>query len=226
MIMHIKTGQRAGGMLNLARDRTNTFNTSYNELWRKKYIKVIGAGPADIQQPYSWGSHASRLVKVIRAGHYDVKLTDSEFKTIVTWIDLNAPYYPRYDCAYPDNLTGRSPLNNKQLRRLSDLTKVPFTKIAAHNSNLGPQVSFDRPKLSPCLKKFKDHTDPEYLEALAIIEAGSKMLKNRPRAEMPGFRACTIDRLRQRQYMARQQIELRSRRSIQKGLRLYDTPSQ
>ena len=165
------------------------------------------------------------MVNAIRAGHNDVKLTDSEFETIVTWIDLNAPYYPRYDCAYPENLTGRSPLNNKQLKRLSELTKVPFSKIAAHNSNLGPQVSFDRPKLSLCLQHFKDPKEPEYLEALAIIEAGSLMLKNRPRADMPGFQACTIDQQRQQQYSARQQIELNNRRSIQQGLKLYDTSS-
>jgi hypothetical protein len=219
-------GKKAADKLILARDRTNTFNTSYNELWRKKYIKSIGAGPSDIQKPYSWGSHASKLVKVIRSGHKDVKLTDSEFETIVTWIDLNAPYYPRYDCAYPENLTGRSPLNNKQLKRLSELTKVPFSRIAAHNSNLGPQVSFDRPKLSPCLQHFKNTKEPDYLEALAIIEAGSLMLKNRPRADMPGFQACSIDQQRQQQYIARQQIELRNRRSIQEGLKLYDTPSQ
>ena len=119
-----------------------------------------------------------------------------------------------------------SPLNNKQLKRLSDLTKVPFTKIAAHNSNLGPQVSFDRPELSPCLNKFKDSKEPDYLEALAIIEAGSLMLKKQPRADMPDFQACTIDQQRQQQYTARQQIELQNRRSIQQGLKYYDTSSQ
>jgi hypothetical protein len=219
-------GKEAAEKLNLARDRTNTFNTSYNELWRKKYIAAIGAGPSDIQKPYSWGSHASKLVKLLRAGHEDVKLTDAEFETIVTWIDLNAPYYPRYDCAYPENLTGRSPLNNQQIRRLSELTKVPFTRIAAHNTNLGPQISFDRPQLSPCLKNFKDTKEPNYIEALAIIEAGSLMLKKRPRADMPGFEACAIDQRRQQKYTARQRIELNNRRSIQEGLKLYDTSSQ
>jgi hypothetical protein len=219
-------GKEATKKLNLARDRTNTFNTSYNELWRKKYITAIGAGPSEIQKAYSWGSHASKLVKLLRDGHEDVKLTDAEFETIVTWIDLNAPYYLRYDCAYPDNLTGRSPLNNQQIKRLSELTKVPFTRIAAHNSNLGPQVSFDRPHLSPCLQKLKDAKGPEYLEALAIIDAGSQMLKKRPRADMPGFQACPIDQRRQQQYIARQQIELNNRRSIQEGIKLYDTSSQ
>jgi len=212
-----------GKKLNLAGDRTNTFNTSYNELWRKKYIKCIGAGPAEIQQPYSWGSHASKLVNVIRAGR---RLNSAEFETIVTWIDLNGPYYPRYDSAYPDNLTGRSPLNNKQIDRLSKLTGVPFAKLANHNNNSGPQLSFDRPHLSPCLANFKDTSDSEYIEALSIIRAGSRMLQERPRADMPGFQACTVDQKRQEQYVMRQQTELRNRQAIRKGQKLYDAHPQ
>ena len=215
-----------GKKLNLAGDRTNTFNTSYNELWRKKYIKSIGAGPAEIQQAYSWGSHASKLVNVILAGH---KLNSAEFETIVTWIDLNGPYYPRYDSAYPDNLTGRSPLNNKQVERLSELTGIPFVKLAAHNNNSGPQLSFDRPHLSPCLAKFKDTSpprwtsNPKYIEALDIIRAGSRMLQERPRADMPGFQACILDQQRQQEYAVRQQIESRNRQAIRQGQKRYDT---
>jgi len=215
-------GQEAESKLILAGDRTITFNTSYNELWRKKYINAIGAGPSDIQQPYSWGSHASMLVKVLREGHYDVKLSSDEFERIVTWIDLNGPYYPRYDCAYPDNLTGRCPLDNKQLNRLAVLTGVPFAKLAAHNLNTGPQISFDRPWLSPCLTKFEDKNNPTYAEALSIIEAGKRILEQRPRADMLGFEACTIDQQRQQTYTMRQQAEACNRKAIQNGKKLYD----
>jgi hypothetical protein len=218
--------KEAGTELILAGDRTNTFNASYNELWRKKYVKVIGAGPSDIQQPYSWGSHASTLVKVIREGHYDVKLSEDEFERIVTWVDLNAPYYPRYDCAYPANLAGRCPLSNEQLSRLTELTGVPFAKLANHAKNAGPQVSFDRPQLSPCLAKFEDTGHPKYIEALAIIEAGKRMLEQRPRADMPGFKACPVDQQRQQDYATRQHVETCSRRAIQNGQKLYDADSR
>jgi len=216
-------GKEAGKKLVLAGDRTNTFNTSYNELWRKRYIRAIGAGPSDIQQPYSWGSHASRLVEVIRDGHNDVELSEEEFDRIATWIDLNAPYYPRYDCAYPANLTGRCPLDDKQLDRLTELTGVPFAKLAIHNKNAGPQISFDRPRLSPCLANFEDTTDPDYVEALRIIEAGMRMLEQRPRADMPGFEACAVDQQRQRDYAMRQREEMRHRRAIRDGRKRYDS---
>jgi hypothetical protein len=219
-------GKDAGQELNLAADRTLTFNTSYNELWRKKYINAIGAGPADIQPAYSWGSHTSKLVEVIRQEHYDVALTEAEFEAIVTWIDLNAPYYPRYDCAYPDNLTGRSPLSDKQIGRLSELTGVPFTKLANHQANLGPQISFDRPRLSPCLQKLAESGDPKYVEALEIIRTGSRMLSEHPRADMVGFQPCDIHREHQQKYAARKQIESRSRQAIRKNEKLYDIPAR
>ena len=52
-------------------------------------------------------------------------LSPEEFDRIVTWIDLNAPYYPSYASAYPDNLAGRSPLDDAQLARLEQLTGCP-----------------------------------------------------------------------------------------------------
>jgi len=219
-------GKDAGRKLLLAGDRTNTFNTSYNELWRKKYIKAIGAGPADIQPAYSWGSHASKLIDVIRKGHNDVKLTRAEFERLTTWIDINGPYYPRYDTAYPDNLTGRSPLDGRQIKRLTELTGVPFAKLASHGANAGPQISFERPELSPSLEKLKDTGDPKYVEALAIIQAGKGTLAKRPRADMAGFRACTVDQRREQEYVAREQIELRNRQAIRQGRKLYDGRSE
>ena len=61
-------GLPAGRKLNLAGDRDLTFNASYNELWRKGYIRVVGAGPAQIQPgalpggpaPASWWRCSAR----------------------------------------------------------------------------------------------------------------------------------------------------------------------
>ncbi len=215
-------GKKAGKKLVLAGDRTNVFNTSYNELWRKKYITAIGAGPADTQPAYSWGSHPSKIVQKIRKGHKNVKMTDDEFERVVTWIDINATYYPRYDTAYPQNLAGRSPLDNAQIKRLTELTGIPLAKLASFNSNLGPQVSFDRPKLSPCLAKIKDPNGPAYAEAVAIIQAGKEMLAKRPRADMTGFQACPVDQQRERKYVQQQQIEAANRQAIEKNEKRYD----
>jgi len=215
-------GKKGARKLILAPDRTTCFNASYNELWRRKYVRCVGGGPAPVQQAYSWGAHASKLVRTLRSGHNDVRLSPEELDRIVTWVDLNAPYYAHYACAYPDSLTGRCPLDGGQLRRLTELTGVPFGRLKGHGSNRGPQVSFDRPELSPALAKFNDKGDPKYAEALAIIRSGQEMLRKRPRADMPGFVPCETDRRRQAKYVARRRIEADSRRAIREGTKRYD----
>jgi hypothetical protein len=216
-------GKEAGKVLNLAPDRDLVFNTSYNELWRKKFIRVMGAGPPEIQPARSWGSHASKLVTTLRANsRCGGALNREELDRIMTWIDVNAPYYPTYACAYPNNLAGRSPLDDAQLARLEQLTGAPLRQLAGHASNRGPQVSFDRPEVSPCLEKLRDRDAPRYQEALAIIRAGFEMLARRPEADRPGFQACPLDQWRQEKYLARQRMEERNQEALRKGQKSYD----
>ncbi len=215
-------GTEGGGKLNLAPDRDITFATSYIELWRKGYTAGIGAGPAEIQPAYSWGSHVSRLVKTVLKPHYDVKLNREELDRVVTWVDLNSVYYSDYFCAYPDSLTGRCPLDRSQLGRLGQLTGVDFSAQRSFSSSPGAMVSFDRPELSPSLAKFADKSDAKYREALAIIQAGREMLAKRPEADREGFVPCDTDRRRQEKYLMRRQIETRNRAAIAEGKKVYD----
>lgn len=209
----------AGKKLNLAGDKNVFFNASYMELWRKKLIKCVGGGPSQIQPAFSWGSRKSKLVDVLEKGHKNVKLSKEEMDRIVTWIDLNGPYYPTYDSAYPINSTGRSPLNKKQLGRLSKLTGSNF--IGNHRRNKGPQVSFDRPELSPCLLKLKKGS-PEYKEAIAIIKSGQANLKKIPRADMPGFVPAKYAIERRKFYDEMAEKEIQIRKAIELGQKLYD----
>ncbi len=215
-------GKPAGKRLNLAPDRTLTFNSSYTELWRKGLTAAIGAGPSDIQEPYTWGSHASRLIATLRTGHKGVVLDDESLDRLVTWIDINAPYYPVYATAYPDNLAGRSPLDPAQIERLTVLTGIPFASLASHRNSRGPQVSFDRPEMSPCLDSLGTVGGAAYEEALAVIRAGSAALAAKPRADMDSFVPCMTDQIRMDKYDMRRQIESLNREAIRMGTKLYD----
>lgn len=214
-------GQSAAAVLVLAGDRDLVFNTAYNELWRKKAIQVMGAGPAESQPAYGWGSHASKLGQTL-VKNWKSRLAQEEFDRIVTWIDLNAPYYPSYASAYPDHLAGRSPLNHAQLERLEKLTGIPLRQLAGHRENRGPQVCFDRPELSPCLAGLGGTSNPNYVEALEIIQAGARSLKERPEADAPGFEPCAIDQWREQKYLARRQAEALSREALREGRRIAD----
>lgn len=213
-------GKDAGRKLNLNGDLGLVFNTSYVELRRKRHVHVVGAGPFQVQMPKSWGSHASRLAKVLLEGHGEpevdkqIRLDAESFERIVTWIDINAPYYPSYaGGAYRDNLYGRSPLDHKELGRLSALTGVNV-----RDRGRLAQVSFTRPEKSPCLEPFKDPSDPKYREALAIIRGGAEALQRNPRPDMPGFQLVSPTEIEQdARYRNRLRLEARMREAIAQG---------
>ncbi len=218
-------GEPAGEKLNLAADRNLIFNTSYNELWRKGFIRAVGGGPAETQPAYSWGSHASRLVRVLRNEHDEhepVKLTEDEFARVVTWIDLNGVFYPDYATSYPSHPGGRSPLDGPQVSRLAQLTGRDLGRQFSHGGNQGPLVSFDRPERSPILAVFDDLNDPAYLEALEIIRSGQAQLAARPDVGMEGFELSGIDLWRENKYQERRQIEALYREAIRNGQKRYD----
>jgi len=215
----------------LAGDLTLAFNVSYMELRRRKLVKVVGAGPAEVQPPYSWGSHRSRLVEVLRpstgsgrpervdgrGSHNDVKLDPESLDRIVTWIDVNAPYYPSYASTYPGNLHGRAPLDNRQLGALGKLTGQNLLK----QSHL-PRVTFSRPPMSPILASFKDKADSRYKQALALIEAGGRRLETMRREDMPGVTLVGIEAQRQAKYERLARVEAEMRQAILEGEKRYD----
>jgi hypothetical protein len=212
-------GKEAGRTLNLAGDLGLVFNTSYLDLhvksamrWApdppgapKKLIQVVHDGPPEVLPPYSWGSHRSRLVDVLRKEHYGKRLPADDLARLITWIDLNAPYYGSYHSVYGDNLYGRAPLGFEQLADLSDLTGLPYGPYrdprnhgrldgrinhgpTAGTELAGSQVNFTRPEWSPCLAKL-DRRDPRYERALAIIRQGQENLRRQPREDTLGPQA-------------------------------------
>ena len=212
-------GKPGAKKLLLAGDLTLAFNVSYAELRRKNLVSAIGAGPADILPPYAWGSHKSKLVENLRKGHNDVKLDPESFDRIVTWIDINAPYYPSYASSYPGGLYGRSPLDGKQLGDLSKLVGVNLN--GRENAD---QVSLTRPELSPCLARIADKNDARYKEALAILQAGKEMLAKVPREDMPGAKLVGIEADRERKYERLSQAESEARQAIARGEKHRESP--
>ncbi|MFA5189437.1 MAG: LamG-like jellyroll fold domain-containing protein [Verrucomicrobiia bacterium] len=109
------SGSEPGAKLNLTSEMTEHFNRSYEELIAKGMVNFIQewTGPrmkdpppyftvggsmahAPAVPPYTYGSHQSKLVDVLRKGHHDVKLSREEFIKLVTWVDANAPFYGSY----------------------------------------------------------------------------------------------------------------------------------
>ena len=94
-------GSKAKSDLVLTGEMTDLFSVSYENILKRKLVKVVDEigpkmGNVDETPPYTWGSHASKLIDVIRKGHEDVKLSREEFIKLVTWVDSNAQYYGSY----------------------------------------------------------------------------------------------------------------------------------
>jgi hypothetical protein len=204
------------------------FNASYVELfqnWGREsaWLNTVGLGLAPIKPAYATGAHRSRLVELLRRGYYEDQLSSDEMDRIVTWIDLGGPYYPDYASAHPTNVAGRSPISIAQLNRLTELTKV---SIADGQGNPGFAshrlwISFDRPEVSPCLRKL-DKAGDAYREALAIIRAGQDELRKNPEADQPGFRPCEEHQVRETKYQALRDREQDRRQALSDGRKVFE----
>jgi len=215
------TGGTGAAKVVLAGDKGICFNASYAELWRKGYTGAVGAGPAALKQAKSWGSHASRLIQTLQGAHTNrVTLAAEEFDRIVTWLDLNAVYYPSYAANYPGNAGGRSPLTFVQLSQIAAYTGKNVASADSVKS-VGELIWFDRPEASPCLSGI---VGANYTNALALIQAGQAALSVTQREDMAN---CTLlnatDLWRENKYQARLCREAMNRAAVAGGGTVYDS---
>ncbi|MDR2382808.1 MAG: hypothetical protein LBD76_02865 [Prevotellaceae bacterium] len=183
-------GKKAERSLNLSGDLGLVFNLSYMELRRrtslrwypeppethpKELIKPVDDGPPEVLPPYAWGAHRSRLIGFLRGEHHGVRLDKESFDRIVTWIDINTPFYADYETDFPNHLFGRSPLDDTELKQIAELTGVPVNSTLLFAENTGTRINFTRPEQSDCLKKLPEN-DPRYQEAITIIRRGRDRL--------------------------------------------------
>ena len=206
----------------LAKDKNPFFNAAYVNLYVKKEITLIGGGPAPIQDPYSWGSHASKLTKVIDSNHQGVKLSPKEKEALYTWMDLNGVYYPVYESAFDSTLAGRSPLYNQEIEELIKLTGVNIWDLNNHGRKLTAQISFDRPEVSPCLDKIRSDKQ-KYTRAVEIIRTGQKRLKATPRGDIEkDLVPCERHKTQLRKYAERLKVEQQNCSIIGQDGKVYD----
>jgi formylglycine-generating enzyme required for sulfatase activity len=68
------------------------FSTSYAELHR--YVRRPGLeSDHHMLVPMEFHADTTRLVQLLRKGHYNVRLDAEAWDRLITWIDLNAPYH-------------------------------------------------------------------------------------------------------------------------------------
>ncbi len=213
-------GKPAGKKLNLSGDKGAYFCTSYVDLWALGYVKGIGAGPVSTQPARSWGACVSPLTRKLY-GHGGSGITEEERDRVIAWMDVNAPYWPCYEFAFPDSYGGRMPITRAEHDELQRITGVRIP--GSFHPPRREQLNFDRPELSRILDAVRGK--PSYDRALAIIKAGKERLKATPRADMDGFVPCEVNRMREARYQESRMRERRAYDAIREGRKVYDAPA-
>ena len=206
----------------LAKDMNPFFNAAYVNLYVHQLVDLVGGGPAEIQQAYSWGSHSSKLTKYIDSNHYGVELSKKEKEIIYTWMDLNGVYYPVYESAFDNTLAGRCPLTNQEIDSLSILTGVNLKELNHFTRKLPAQISFDRPSESPILDGIRNDVD-RYRGALRIIKIGKRRLEKTPRGDIEkDLVPCERHKMMLRKYVEKMKYINVSNAGIRNNQRVYD----
>ena len=95
-------GEKPEKGVNLTSARSRAFTVSYDSLTKSPSLvpRVPARNQIQVTEPGGKiGALGSTLMRQLRAGHKDVKLTDTELRALAAWIDLNAVFYGSCDPA-------------------------------------------------------------------------------------------------------------------------------
>ncbi len=217
--------------LDLSGDRTDFFNVSYEHLARKNqgrtgspyisWIPTYNGHEWNILEitPKKWGSPVSKLADIVVANHPDaegkprVALSDAEQRRVLTWIDLNVPYYATADTAHPELPACRQMLPTDLRKTMDDVfgrrcvtchdgkkhrVAMPWRGHRWHETG----VRIENPHLnafllSPLAREaggtgrcgkavFASKDDADYQAVLETFVPIRELAKRRPRMDMPG----------------------------------------
>lgn len=203
----------------LARGRRQSGEAQWDNPYTS-WIPTYNGFEANILQvaPKTWGSPRSKLADVLLDGHPDkqaqprLAMTDAERRRILAWIDLNVPYYGTSETTHPDSQGSRRiypPDLDKTLARIANRRCA-----TCHKDGKFPRQFWTRLEnpqwnsflLAPLPKEaggngacgtavFATTGDPDYQAILKTFEPALSQLREAPRMDMPGAKAClTVNR--------------------------------
>jgi hypothetical protein len=159
--------------------------------------------------PRRWGSPASKLAEIIRSGHPDengrarIDVPDEDRRRVYLWMDLNIPYYGTSSSNHPAELGSRrmmpldldATLSEVASRRCiqchqANIPRKFYTRVMNPEKNsflLAPLAAAAGGTQKCGQPVFASTDDPDYQRILRTFDPIHALLKQRPRADMPGF---------------------------------------
>lgn len=136
------------------------YGTSYLNL--HPYVHCQGGeGDMVVLYPYEYHPNTSELVRLLKKGHYNVQLTDAEWRKIYNWIDYNAPDKGYFNAnvlkSFPyqgyDQIERRKQLTDKYAGGAGVDWKKEIADYAAQLKNKGEIKPVMPKKVSPVKEK-------------------------------------------------------------------------
>lgn len=136
------------------------YGTSYLNL--HPYVhRQGGEGDMVVLYPYEYHPNTSELVRLLKKGHYNVQLTDAEWRKIYNWIDYNAPDKGYFNAnvlkSFPyqgyDQIERRKQLTDKYTGGAGVDWKKEIADYAAQLKNKGEIKPVMPKKVSPVKEK-------------------------------------------------------------------------
>lgn len=136
------------------------YGTSYLNL--HPYVhRQGGEGDMVVLYPYEYHPNTSELVRLLKKGHYNVQLTDAEWRKIYNWIDYNAPDKGYFNAnvlkSFPyqgyDQIERRKQLTDKYAGGAGVDWKKEIADYAAQLKNKGEIKPIMPKKVSPVKEK-------------------------------------------------------------------------
>jgi hypothetical protein len=117
------------------------------------YIRVGGyQGEKLPLPPRATGSYASKLMQMLKSGHYNVKLELDAWRAVAAWIDCNAPFYGDWDEIEIASEIERGPLSALRRPSPSQVRRIGARKTEL-NQEAGPSKSSATAAAMPCSAK-------------------------------------------------------------------------
>lgn len=138
------------------------YGTSYLNL--HPYVhRQGGEGDMVVLYPYEYHPNTSELVRLLKKGHYNVKLTEAEWRKIYNWIDYNAPDKGYFNAnvltSFPyqgyDQIERRKQLNDKYACGAGVDWKKEIADYADYLKNKGEVKPVMPEKTAPVKEKLR-----------------------------------------------------------------------
>lgn len=140
--------------------------------------------------PYEYHASVSPLVKMLKDGHYGVKLTDKEWKSLYNWIDFNAPDKGTFEAKdlphEGDQINRRRYLSDKYAVGISVDWKKELEDYATHLANQ-PKTEAIKPEFKA--PKYKEVSQKGFpFDGTAYINEQTKGLQRKEVEIAPGVK--------------------------------------